>query len=109
MLDFLKDRLISVFFWVMIDKLGSSMINFLVMIVLVRLLVLEDFGLIVMVMIFFEFFVSFVDSGFFNVLVWEKEIIEEDKFIIFVFNFFIFIVVYVILFFVVLMIVVFFE
>ncbi len=109
MSDSLKDRSISAFLWVMIDKLGSSTINFLVTIVLARLLVPEDFGLIAMVMIFFELSASFVDSGFSNALVREKEITEEDKSTTFVFNFFISIAVYVILFFAAPTIAAFFE
>lgn len=94
----LKEQSIAAFLWVMIDKLGNSTINFIVTIVLARLLLPEDFGVIAMVMIFFELCASFVDSGFSNALVREKEISEEDKSTTFVFNFIISILVYGILF-----------
>ena len=87
MADSLKDRSITAFLWVIIDKLGSSVINFIVNIVLARLLVPEDFGLIAMVMIFFELSSVFIQSGFAFALIREKEISEIDKSTTFVFNF----------------------
>ena len=69
----------------------------------------EDFGLIALVMVFFELSASFVDSGFSNALVREKEITKEDKSTTFVFNFFISIAAYIILFFAAPAIAAFFE
>ncbi|MEZ5044608.1 MAG: lipopolysaccharide biosynthesis protein [Saprospiraceae bacterium] len=94
----LKDKSVSAFLWVIIDKLGSSSINFIITLILARLLSPEDFGVIAMVMVFFELSSSFVDSGFSNALVREKEISEADKSTTFVFNFITALVVYGILF-----------
>ena len=69
-----------------IDKLGSSSINFLITIVLARLLLPEDFGLVAMVMIFFELSSVFVESGFSTALIREKTISEVDKSTTFLFN-----------------------
>ncbi len=95
----LQDRSITAFIWVIIDKLGSSVINFTVNIVLARLLVPEDFGLVAMVMIFFELSSVFIQSGFAFALIREKEISEIDKSTTFVFNFVAAIFFYLLLFF----------
>ncbi len=95
----LKDKSLLAILWVGLDKLGSSTVNFIVTIVLARLLAPEDFGIIAMVMIFFEFSVTFVDSGFSAALIREKEISEADKSTTFIFNFIGAILIYIILFF----------
>jgi O-antigen/teichoic acid export membrane protein len=95
----LKDRSLTAMLWVGLDKLGGSVVNFAVTIILARLLAPEDFGIIAMVMIFFEFSVTFVDSGFSAALIREKTISEADKSTTFIFNFIGAIIIYLILFF----------
>ena len=95
----LGDQSLSALFWVMIDKLSGSVINFVVTIILARLLMPEDFGLIAMVLIFFELSYVFVESGFQTALVREKNISEIDKSTTFLFNFASSIVLYTLLFF----------
>jgi O-antigen/teichoic acid export membrane protein len=82
----LSERSLSAIVWVLIDKLGGSVINFVVTIVLARLLSPEDFGLVAMVMVFFEFSAVFVESGFSTALIREKTISEIDKSTTFIFN-----------------------
>lgn len=86
MTDSLKDRSITAFFWVLVDKIGGSVANFVVTVILARLLLPEDFGLVAMVMVFFEISSSFIQSGFGFALVREKEISEIDKSTTFIFN-----------------------
>ncbi|MCB0623987.1 MAG: oligosaccharide flippase family protein, partial [Saprospiraceae bacterium] len=45
----LKDQSIAALIWVFLDKVGSSTVNFIVTIILARLLTPEDFGLVAMV------------------------------------------------------------
>ncbi len=94
----LTDRSITAFFWVLVDKLGSSSANFVVAIVLARLLTPEDFGLLAVIMIFFELSNTFIQSGFSYALIREKEISEIDKSTTFVFNFVTAVFFYIILF-----------
>lgn len=82
----LSDQSMGGLFWLLIDKLGSSTVNFAITIILARLLLPEDFGLVAMVMIFFELSSTFIESGFFPALVREKEITEKDKSTTFTFN-----------------------
>ncbi|MCB0680142.1 MAG: oligosaccharide flippase family protein, partial [Saprospiraceae bacterium] len=95
----LKDQSIAALIWVFLDKVGSSTVNFIVTIILARLLTPEDFGLVAMVLIFFELSYSFVESGFSAALVREKNITEIDKSTTFIFNFISSIILYVLLFF----------
>ena len=82
----LGEKSLSGILWVFIDKLGGSTINFLITILLARLLVPEDFGLVAMVMVFFELSSVFVESGFSTALIREKTIAEIDKSTTFLFN-----------------------
>ena len=86
MADNLKDKSVKAFFWVVVDKLGSSTSNFLITIILARLLSPAEFGLLAMVMIFFELSSTFIQSGFSFALIREEEISEDDKSTTFVFN-----------------------
>ncbi len=94
----LKDKSLAAFFWVLIDKMGGSVANFIVTVVLARLLTPEDFGLVAMVMIFFELSSSFVQSGIGFALVREKTITDIDKSTAFIFNLLMALVFYAILF-----------
>ncbi len=95
----LSERSLSAIIWVLLDKLGSSSVNFIVTIVLARLLSPEDFGLVAMVMVFFEFSSVFVESGFSTALIREKTISELDKSTTFIFNFVSALFFYIVLFF----------
>lgn len=95
----LSEKSLSGILWVFADKLGGSSINFIITIVLARLLSPEDFGLVAMVMIFFEMSSVFVESGFSTALIREKEISEADKSTTFLFNMATSVVLYVALFF----------
>ncbi len=66
--------------------MGGSTANFLVTLALARLLLPSDFGLVAMVLVFFEISSSFIQSGFGFALVREKTITEVDKSTAFIFN-----------------------
>jgi len=83
----LSERSLSAILWLFLDKLGGSSVNFIVTILLARLLSPEDFGLVAMVMVFFEFSAVFVESGFSTALIREKTISDLDKSTTFIFNF----------------------
>lgn len=72
--------------WVLADKFGSTIINFIVNVILARLLTEEDFGLIAMVVVFFEISTTLVYSGLPAALIREKEVSESDKSTTFFFN-----------------------
>ncbi len=82
----LMDRSIAGMVWVTLDKLGGSGVNFVITVLLARLLFPEDFGLVTMAMVFFEFSSVFVESGFSTALIREKSISAADKSTTFIFN-----------------------
>ena len=95
----LGDKFLSGLFWVFIDKFGTGGLNFIVNIILARILSPADFGLVAMVLIFFELSNAFVNSGFVAALVREKHISEEDKATTFTFNFLVAVLAYTTLYF----------
>lgn len=72
--------------WSALDRLGSQAVQFIISIILARLLLPEEFGLIAMLTIFFAVAQSFTDSGFGAALIQKKEISQVDKCSIFYFN-----------------------
>lgn len=83
----LTDKSLSGITWVVTEKFGSTAINFLVNIVLARILSEEDFGILAMVFVFFEISTTLVYSGLPTALIREKEVSEADKSTTFFFNF----------------------
>lgn len=94
----LGEKSLTGIIWVAADKFGSGGINFLVNILLARLLAPDDFGLVTMVLVFYEISSAFVQSGFSAALVRQKEISEIDKSTTFIFNLVAAVVFYLILF-----------
>lgn len=93
------DKSIAGLIWVFTDRFGTLSINFIVNIILARLLTPADFGLIAMVIVFFELSTVFVNSGLAAALIREKEVTDTDKSTVFFFNFAVSILFYVALFF----------
>lgn len=82
----LMDRSIVGLLWVALDKLGASAANFVITVLLARLLFPEDFGLVAMAMVFLEISSVFVESGFSTALIREREITPADRSTAFLFN-----------------------
>ncbi len=72
--------------------------SFIVTIILARLLTPEDFGLIAMVLIFFQLSSVFVEGGFSTALIRKKQISDIQKSTTFIFNLITAIIVYILLF-----------
>ena len=92
----------SLFAGVMIVSSGKFIlmaVNFLTMVVLARLLVPSDFGIVAMCSIFLNISNVLIDSGMSGSLVYQKDIKEIDKHTLFWFNIFISVVLYGVLFF----------
>ena len=65
MSDGLKTKTLHGLFWSFLECGGQQVIGFIISIILARLLLPEQFGLIAMVVIFMAVAQSFVDSKFF--------------------------------------------
>jgi len=95
----LKKKTISGLLWSFSDLIANQGIKFIIQIVLARLLLPKDFGIIGMITVFIAVSQSIIDSGFSNALIREKDSSQEDYSTVFYFNFFMAIILYVVLFF----------
>lgn len=108
-MDSIKESVINSTKWTAFEKLGIQGVQFVLSIVMARLLTPEDYGIVGMLSVFLTISTTFVDSGFSNALVRKQEYKEVDYSTVFFFNFFVAVVVYLILFFTAPLIASFFE
>ncbi len=85
----LKNKTISALSWSAIDRFGSQGVQFVISIILARLLLPEQFGLIGMLTIFFAVAQTFVNSGFGSALIQKQDATHIDECSIFYFNIFV--------------------
>jgi teichuronic acid exporter len=95
----LKNTVISGVLWNSLEKISVKLGQFAVGIVLARLLVPSDFGLIGMLTIFIAISQSFVESGMWSGLIQYQDRSDVDFSTVFIFNFSVSILFYLILFF----------
>lgn len=82
----LKQKTISGLLWSFIDNIASQGIQFIVGIILARILTPKEFGLIGMLTIFISVSQSFIDSGFTNALIRKKDCSQADYSTVFFYN-----------------------
>lgn len=82
----LRQKTISSMVWNAMQRFGTMAISFVSNLVLVRLLVPDDFGCIGMLSIFIVLSGVFVDGGFGSALIQKKETTQEDYSTIFFWN-----------------------
>lgn len=99
MSDNLKQKTVNALKWSAVDRLGQQGVQFVIGILLARLLSPDDYGLIGMIMIFAALSFVLVESGFGQALIRKKEATETDYNSVFYFNIFVSVVLYILLFF----------
>lgn len=95
----LKKKTISGLIWSFSDLISKQGIQFIIQIILARLLTPKDFGIIGMITVFISVSETFIDSGFTNALIREKEPSQEDYSTVFYFNLIVAFGMYIMLFF----------
>jgi teichuronic acid exporter len=95
----LKQKTVNGLMWSFAENMANQGTNFIIGIVLARLLVPRDFGLVGMITIFIAVSQSFIDSGFSQALIRKKDCSQSDYSTVFYFNLLVGIFFYVILFF----------
>lgn len=95
----LKSKTVSGLGWSAADAFSAQGVNFLVGLILARLLSPAEYGLIGIAMIFIVILSGFVDCGFSSALIRRKEVSDKDYNTMFIINLGMSIVVYFILFF----------
>lgn len=99
MTDSIKSKAFSGVFWTFLQGFGSRGIQFIVELIMARVLVPDDFGKIGMLAIFISISETLVDSGFSNALIQRQSKDSRDFSTVFVFNIVISGIIYALLFF----------
>lgn len=94
----LRKKTVSGLIWSASEVIASQAIKLIIQIVLARLLLPKDFGMIGMITIFIALSQSIIDSGFQNALIREKKNSQTDYSTVFIFNLIMSIVIYIALF-----------
>ena len=95
----LKRKTIDGLFWSFADLMAGQGIQFMIQIILARLLLPEHFGIIGMILVIIAISNSIVDSGFSQALIRDQNTSQEDYSTVFHFNIIIGIVIFIFLFF----------
>ena len=82
----LKDKVVSGVAWSIAEKVGSMLLQMVVSIVVARLLLPEDFGVLASLTFFTALSTLFVDSGFSQTLIRKSNPTEADYKSVFIFN-----------------------
>lgn len=82
----LKKKAISGLGWSFLDLIANQGIQFIIQVILARLLLPKDFGIIGMITLFIAISNSIIDSGFSNALIREQQASQEDYSTVFYFN-----------------------
>lgn len=85
-------------FWSGLEKVGSYAANFIIQIVLARLLCPDDYAVVAMLAIFMSVAQVFIDGGFATVLIQKKDCSQDDYSSVFYFNILVSICLYLLLF-----------
>lgn len=85
----LKSKVLSGLFWQYSQRIANQLVGFIVSIILARLLLPEDFGVVALMGVFITISNIFIDSGFGNALIQKKSIDELDTSSVFYINLFV--------------------
>lgn len=82
----LRSKVIGSFFWVFIDSAGQRALQFIIGIILARILLPEEFGLVGMIAVFIAFSQLLIDSGFSFALIRKEKVTRIEYETVFWFN-----------------------
>lgn len=97
-IDIDKKKIIYNLFWKFMERMGNRLVQFIVQIILARLLLPKDFGIIVLIIIFINISNVFIQNGFSTALIQKKHVDDVDFSSIFYISLFLSILLYIILF-----------
>ncbi|MEG2282715.1 MAG: oligosaccharide flippase family protein, partial [Rikenellaceae bacterium] len=86
MTNSLKQQATSSVLWSAIERFSVQGAQYIISIIIARLLIPSDYGLIAMLSIFIAISQTFIDGGFANALIQKKERTEVDYSTVFYFN-----------------------
>ncbi len=98
MSESLKSKTVSGVLWSAIERFSLQGVQFIINILMARLLLPSDYGMIGMLAVFLQISQTFIDSGFSDALVQKKDRTETDLSTVFYFNIIISVLLYILLF-----------
>lgn len=93
-----NENVVKGFIWRFAERCGAQLVTFIVSIVLARILMPEDYGMVALVTVFTTVMQVFVDSGLSTALIQKKNADDLDFSSVFYFNFGVCIILYMIMF-----------
>ena len=78
MTENLKSKVLGGLFWKLLEQAGAQGIQFVVALVLARLMTYEEYGTLTLIMVFITIANTFVQSGFATSLIQKRQVHEED-------------------------------
>ena len=91
----LKEQTTTGVFWSSIERFSVQGVQFIVMLVMARLLTPEDYGVVGMLAVFIGLAQAFVDCGFSQALIRKKDRTEVDNSTVFYFNIVVSVIIYI--------------
>ena len=82
----LKDKTVKGVFWSAFNRFSTQGIQFVFGILIARVLLPEEYGVVAIIYVFLEISSCFIDSGFANALIRKPDRTEEDFSTVFYYN-----------------------
>lgn len=95
--DKIKTQVVAGLFWKFMERGGTQAVQLIIQIILARLLLPKDYGIIGLITVFLSIASIFVQSGFGSSLIQKKTVDDVDCSSVFYFNLFISLIMYVLL------------
>lgn len=95
----MNNKVISSLIWKFLERGGTQIVQFIVQIILARLLLPNDYGVVAIVTIFITIANVFVQTGFNTALIQKKEVNDIDYSSVFYLSLFVALILYIIIFF----------
>lgn len=105
----IKNKAVFGLFWSFFERVGSQLVSFIVSILLARLLLPEEYGVIAIVLVFINICDVFINCGFSQALIQGSEIDDTDYSSVFYFSLVTSIILYALIFFIAPYIAIFYE
>ena len=77
-MDNLKNKTITGFIWRFMQNAGTQIVNFIISIVLARILTPNDYGIVAMVTVFTSIAMVFINVGFSSSIIQKKDLTDTD-------------------------------
>lgn len=98
MTDSLKSKTVSGVLWSAVERFSLQGVQFVINIIMARLLLPSDYGMIGMLAVFLQISQTFIDSGFSDALIQKKNRTNQDLSTVFYFNIILSIILYFLIF-----------